>query len=128
MSTDNAAHWTTLVTRPEAPIVRLLPVSGVEGAVYALTNLSRTPQPLGKAPVNETATAAVAAAAASTVGITGSVALLGWLAATLTIVLLLGFLLRALAKGTALADRNPLVERLRQGLPVERLTNLMRLS
>ena len=132
MSTDNAAHWTALVTRPPAPIVRLLPVSGVEGAVYALTNLSRTPQPLGNAPaMTADAVATTAATVGQTVSAAWSVSLLGWLAATLTIVLLFGFLLRELTKGTALANRLPdakWVERLLQGLQVARLAQFMRLN
>lgn len=132
MSTDNAAHWTTLVTRPAAPIVRLLPVSGVEGAVYALTNLSRTPQPLGNAPTMTADTVATTAAAVGqTVSAAWPVSLFGWLAATLTIVLLIGFLLRELTKGTALANRLPAskwAERLLQGLHVARIAQFMRLS
>lgn len=132
MSTDGAAHWTPLVTRPAAPIVRLLPVSGMEGAVYALTNLSRTPQPLGNAPaMTADPIATTAATVGQTVGAAWSVSLLGWLAATLTLVLLFGFLLRELTKGTALANRLPeakWVERLLQGLHVERVAQLMRLN
>ncbi|MBX3011188.1 MAG: hypothetical protein KF832_06750 [Caldilineaceae bacterium] len=50
MSVDNGAHWSPVAATLAAPVARLLPVSGLEGAVYALTNLSRTPQPLGNAP------------------------------------------------------------------------------
>lgn len=131
MSSDGAAHWTTVVTRPEAPVVRLLPVSGMEGAVYALTNLSRTPQPLGNAPALTAATVATTVATVGqTVGAAWSVSLLGWLAATLTVVLLFGFLLRELTKGTALANRRPAaqwVDRLLQGLHVARIAQFMRL-
>ncbi len=58
MSTDNARHWSTLAAAPSAPIVRLLPISGAEGAVYALTTLSRTPQILGTAPGFDVSTVA----------------------------------------------------------------------
>lgn len=132
MSTDSAAHWTALVTRPAAPVVRLLPVSGVEGAVYALTTLSRTPQPLGKAPIMDAGSMAMTArTAGQSIAITWPVSLLGWLAATLTVILLISYLLRALTKGTILADRLPqskLVERLLQGIQFERLAHFMRLS
>lgn len=133
MSIDGAAHWTTLVTHPTAPVVRLLPVSGVEGAVYALTNLSRTPQPLGKAPALATASVATTATTASqAIAATWSASLLGWLAATLTALLLIGFLLREVAKRSTLAQSVPaqskLVERLLQGLQVERFAHFMRLS
>jgi photosystem II stability/assembly factor-like uncharacterized protein len=50
MSTDGAASWATLYTDRQVAVADLLPVSGQTGAVYAMTNVSRTPQPLGAAP------------------------------------------------------------------------------
>ena len=51
MSTDGAQSWATLHTDRNVAVADLLPVSGRTGAVYAVTNVSRTPQPLGDAPV-----------------------------------------------------------------------------
>jgi photosystem II stability/assembly factor-like uncharacterized protein len=50
MSTDGAATWASLYTDRQVAIANLLPLSGQTGAVYAVTNVSRTPQPLGTAP------------------------------------------------------------------------------
>jgi len=51
MSTDGAATWTTLHEDRAVAVAGLLPVSGLTGAVYAVSNVSRTPAPLGNAPV-----------------------------------------------------------------------------
>lgn len=51
MSTDGAQSWATLHTDRNVAVADLLPVGGRTGAVYAVTNVSRTPQPLGDAPV-----------------------------------------------------------------------------
>jgi hypothetical protein len=51
MSTDGAATWTTLHEDRAVAVAGLLPVSGLTGAVYAVSNASRTPAPLGNAPV-----------------------------------------------------------------------------
>ena len=132
MSVDGAATWTTLVTRPDAPVVRLLPVSGVTGAVYGLTNLSRTPQPFAKAldlaadnvAINNPATG-------QAVAITWPMPLFSWLAAILTIAILIGFLLRELYNGTAVLERGPqagLVERMLYGMQIDRLAHRLGLS
>lgn len=130
MSTDNAAHWSPLVTNPTAPIVRLLPVSGVEGAVYALTNLSRTPQPLGKAlDLEASNVAAVMAETGQPVAASWPLPLLGWLTATLLLAILIGFLVRELRKNTVLLGGVPQpqwVLRLFHGLPLGRMTHLLR--
>jgi hypothetical protein len=131
MSVDNAAQWTPLVIQPSAPIVRLLPVSGVEGAVYGLTNLSRTPQPLGKTLDLATRTVAEINPAGQTMATTWPTPLLGWLAAILTTAILIGFLLRELYKGTAVLERRPqanLVERIFQGIQIDRLAHRLGLS
>ncbi len=47
---NGALAWTTLETDLPANVAALLPVSGETGAVYALTNESRTPLALGNAP------------------------------------------------------------------------------
>ena len=132
MSVDGAANWTPLVTRPEASVVRLLPVSGVTGAVYGLTNLSRTPQPFAKALDLVTDTVATSNPAANTaVATTWPMPLLGWLAAILTFAILIGFLLRELYNGAAVLERRPqasLVERVLQGMHIDRLAHRLGLS
>lgn len=132
MSTDNAVHWAPLVTNPTAPIVRLLPVSGVEGAVYALTNLSRTPQPLGKAlDLAASDVAVVQPGSSQSVAARWPLPLLGWLTATLMIAILIRFLVHELRKSSALLGGVPqpkLVARFLHGLPLTRLAHLMRLS
>ncbi|RIK40788.1 MAG: hypothetical protein DCC55_13920 [Chloroflexi bacterium] len=50
MSTNGAENWVTLHTDRQVAVASLLPLGGETGAVYAVTNLSRTPQPLGTAP------------------------------------------------------------------------------
>lgn len=132
MSVDGAANWTALVTRPEAPVVRLLPVSRVTGAVYGLTNLSRTPQPFAKALDLEAANVAISnSAAVQTAATTWPTPLFGWLAAILTIAILIGFLLRELYNGAAVLERRPqatLVERILQGMHIDRLAHRLGLS
>lgn len=132
MSVDGAANWTALVTRPETPVVRLLPVSGVTGAVYGLTNLSRTPQPFANALEMEAANVAISnSAAVQTVATTWPTPLFGWLAAILTIAILIGFLLRELYNGAAMLERRPqatLVERVLQGMHIDRLAHRLGLS
>lgn len=67
MSTNAAASWSVLYEDRNVAITSLLPVSGQTGAVYALSNVSRTPAPLGNAPVvpAEVAATTVEAAAPS---------------------------------------------------------------
>ena len=119
MSTDHAAHWSPLAMSLTAPVVRLLPVSGLEGAVYALTNLSRTPQPLGKAPSITTSVAGVNTTVTQ-IATTGQFnTLLIWLAVLLTGGILLGFVLRELRKGSSIPVGIPLpklVGRMLQGI------------
>jgi len=49
MTTDGAQNWALLQSNDQAVVTDLLPVTGQTGAVYALTNQSRTPLALGKA-------------------------------------------------------------------------------
>jgi len=49
MSVDGAQSWLTLQSNDKTVVAELLPVSGETGAVYALTNQSRTPLALGRA-------------------------------------------------------------------------------
>lgn len=126
MRVDHAANWTALVTRPAAPVVRLLPVSGVTGAVYGLTNVSRTPQPFAKAlDLEARNVVATTSTVGQSVAATWPLPLFGWLAAFLTIAILIGFLLRELFNGTAGLGRRPqasLVERMLHGMQIDRLT------
>lgn len=50
LSVDGADQWTELAPVTDAAIVALMPVPGNTGAVYALTETSRTPMALGNAP------------------------------------------------------------------------------
>ena len=49
MSVDGAQNWLALQSNTKTVTAELLPVSGETGAVYALTNQSRTPVALGRA-------------------------------------------------------------------------------
>jgi hypothetical protein len=49
MTTDNGQGWAALHSDTNVAVAGLLPVSGLTGAVYAVSNVSRTPQPLGNA-------------------------------------------------------------------------------
>jgi hypothetical protein len=86
MTTNNGQAWAVLHSDTNIAVAGLLPVSGLTGAVYAVTNVSRTPQPLGDAPVAPAAIAAttvvepVSAAATWTGVIAWIVALLAALA------------------------------------------------
>lgn len=119
MSIDKGSHWSPVAATLNAPVVRLLPVSGVEGAVYALTNLSRTPQPLGNTPTVDTSLiAAVSTELPQTVA-GGLESLLLWLSAAVTAALLLWFAVRELRKGRAVRVGIPLpkaVTRMLQGV------------
>ncbi|MFN8487204.1 MAG: hypothetical protein U0350_06390 [Caldilineaceae bacterium] len=86
LSTDNAQKWTALYNNDKTAIAALLPVTGETGAVYALTNQSRTPLALGKA------TEFVAKAAPQSVNATSSVfdsGILAWIVAGLAALALL---------------------------------------
>lgn len=74
LSTDAGLSWQELAPVQEAAVVELYPVTGQPGAVYAVTEFSRTPLALGDAP------ALVAAATPDSAGWT---TLLAWLLAVL---------------------------------------------
>jgi hypothetical protein len=59
MTTDSAQKWSSLAENRQVAMVNLIPVSGHAGAVYALTEASRTPLALGNA--SEVAAAMAAA-------------------------------------------------------------------
>jgi hypothetical protein len=79
MSVDGAVAWSSVAEQLDAAVADLMPVAGLTGAVYALTDQSRTPLALGNAPA---ATEVVVAPAAGEDGlsITG---LLAWIIAAL---------------------------------------------
>jgi hypothetical protein len=80
MSSDGAAGWSELAAINDVAVVELLPVSGRTGALYALTETSRTPLALGSAPLM----AAVAAPVESGRAIDmSSMAILAWVLAGL---------------------------------------------
>jgi hypothetical protein len=49
MSENGSQNWTALHSQPDVAIADLMAVSGQSGAVYALTNQSRTPVAVGRA-------------------------------------------------------------------------------
>ena len=51
MSANAGSQWAPIVRSSEAPIAELMPVAGVNGAVYATAVQNRTPLALGLAPV-----------------------------------------------------------------------------
>jgi hypothetical protein len=93
MSNDSAASWSPLHRDEQTAITGLLPVSGLEGAVYAVSDVSRTPVALGKA-------AQLASASVTTV--TSELASVTWLSSSLLAWLVAG--LAALALLFALAN------------------------
>jgi len=81
LSDPAAQAWTTLHSDLDVSVAELLPVSGHEGAVYALTTTSRSPLALGNAPAQtavaaqvEPAPAVAVAAPAADEGVTGPLA------------------------------------------------------
>lgn len=66
MSIDGARVWEDLATVNDVAITDLMPVAGRAGAVYALTEASRTPLALGDAPAIEAVAVEVAAETAAT--------------------------------------------------------------
>jgi len=80
LSTDGAQAWSPISESANLAVVELLPVSGLTGGVYALTENSRTPLALGNAPiVTEVAVASQPVAEPSV----GSTSILAWIIAGL---------------------------------------------
>jgi photosystem II stability/assembly factor-like uncharacterized protein len=75
MSTDSAQSWAELATVDGVAVTDLYPVTGRTGAVYALTEASRTPLALGDAPAVDAAV--VTAPVAEETGI-DILAILAW--------------------------------------------------
>lgn len=84
MSVDSAQGFQPIAEPMDVAVADLMPVPGLTGAVYALTNQSRTPLALGNAPVAG-AQVAVAPAASSGLGLS---AILAWIVAGLAAVAL----------------------------------------
>lgn len=103
MSTDGAGNWAALYTDRQVAVAGLLPLSGQTGAVYAVTNVSRTPQPLGTAPAAPTEVAtSLADAQATTPSITGAIA---WIVAALAALALAYAVVNDLRRRRAVAVR-----------------------
>ncbi len=88
MTTDGAQNWALLQNNDQAIVTDLLPVTGQTGAVYALTNQSRTPLALGKA----TLLTADATTPMTTVAVPGNLfdtSMLAWIVAGLAALALL---------------------------------------
>lgn len=87
MTSNGGNEWAPVVRSTDVPVAELYPLSGVTGAVYSVSNLSRSPMALGVAPAAPelTADASTGFSPADNVGglIAWSVALLAsvWLAA-----------------------------------------------
>ena len=88
LSTNGAQNWTALYSNDKTAVAALLPISGETGAVYALTNQSRTPLALGKAPelIAKAATQSATVPSSTTVFDSG---LLAWVVAGLAALALL---------------------------------------
>jgi hypothetical protein len=81
MSTNGAQAWANLGEEASYNVAELMPVSGQTGSVYALTNESRSPMPMGQAvAAPATAETAVVTAPAPALNFTG---LMSWLIAAL---------------------------------------------
>ena len=80
MSTDGGASWSGLANNTAEVVAELMPVAGSTGAVYALTNNSRTPLALGTAPVIAETTAVAETPVTPAQSVTG---LLAWIIAGL---------------------------------------------
>jgi len=85
MSTTGAQSWVTLQSNDKTVVTELLPISGETGAVYALTNQSRTPLALGRATLLAMSNAP---AATSTTGAFNT-GILAWIVAALAALALL---------------------------------------
>jgi hypothetical protein len=107
MSTDGAANWAALYTDHNVAVAGLLPVSGQTGAVYAVTNVSRTPAPLGNAPVAPVEVASTTTAAPS-VPASFWTGMIAWIVAGLAAVALMVALILDL-RNRRLATSQPLV-------------------
>lgn len=89
LSTTGAQNWMTLQSNDKTVVTELLPVSGETGAVYALTNQSRTPLALGRATLLATANPTSNALAATSTTGAFNTGFLAWIVAALAALALL---------------------------------------
>jgi len=101
VSSNGAQAWSFINEATRLPVVKLLPVSGLTGGVYALTTDSRTPLALGNAPIITEATVASQPVAQPSLGITS---ILAWVIAGLAAMALVA------AVAMDLRNRRPQVE------------------
>lgn len=89
MTTDGAQKWAALANEAlnGATVAALMPVTGEAGAVYALTNQSRSPLALGSAPAPVVTEAEPAVAAASSASNLSTI--IAWIIASLAALALL---------------------------------------
>jgi hypothetical protein len=80
LSTDGAQAWAPINESASLAVAELLPVAGLTGGVYALTENSRTPLALGNAPIVTEVAVASQPVAEPTVG---STSILAWIIAGL---------------------------------------------
>lgn len=100
LSTTGAQSWMTLQSNDKTAVTELLPVSGETGAVYALTNQSRTPLALGRATLLAANGTSNPAAVVSNTDVFNT-GILAWLVAALAALALL------FAIGNDLRSRRP---------------------
>jgi len=86
LSTDGAQAWSPINEAANLAVAELLPVNGLVGGVYALTNESRTPLALGNAPIISEAAVASQPVAQPT---TATSSILAWVIAGLAALALL---------------------------------------
>jgi len=86
LSTDGAQAWSPINEAANLAVAELLPVNGLLGGVYALTNESRTPLALGNAPIISEAAVASQPVAQPT---TATSSILAWVIAGMAALALL---------------------------------------
>jgi len=101
LSTDGAQAWSPINEAANLAVAELLPVSGLTGGVYALTDSSRTPMALGNAPIITEVAVAAQPVAQPSISFTS---ILAWAIAGLAALALL------FAVGMDLRSRRPQLE------------------
>jgi hypothetical protein len=102
LSTDGAVAWSPINEAANLAVAELMPVTGLTGGVYALTNQSRTPMALGNAPIISEVAVASQPVTEPTVGFTS---ILAWVIAAFAALALL------FAVALDLRNRRPEAER-----------------
>jgi len=101
VTTDGAQAWSFINEASKLPVAELLPLVGLTGGVYALTTDSRTPLPLGNAPIITEVAVASQPVAQPSVGFTS---ILAWVIAGLAALALFA------AVAMDLRNRRPVAE------------------